>query len=302
MNFILIAVIALGAIGLIAAIVLFVASKKFWVYEDPRTAQVTALLPGANCGGCGFAGCGGMADALVKGVDAGSIEGLNCPVGGPEVMGKVADLLGMAIAHGEPKVAVVRCNGTCEYRPKIAEYAGLRNCAAMHACGAGETACGYGCLGCGDCVEVCKFDAIHVNPETGIAEVDEEKCTSCGACVNACPRGIIELRKKGPKGRRVFVSCVNKDKGAVSMKACKVSCIGCGKCEKECAFGAITVENNLSYIDPDKCRLCRKCEKACPTHAIIAVNFPAPKPKSELSETPGIQESQAQSNRKEETV
>ena len=151
MNFILIAVIALGAIGLIAAIVLFVASKKFWVYEDPRTAQVTALLPGANCGGCGFAGCGGMADALVKGVDAGSIEGLNCPVGGPEVMGKVADLLGMAIAHGEPKVAVVRCNGTCEYRPKIAEYAGLRNCAAMHACGAGETACGFGCFRDGHC-------------------------------------------------------------------------------------------------------------------------------------------------------
>ena len=158
MNFILIAVIALGAIGLIAAIVLFVASKKFWVYEDPRTAQVTDLLPGANCGGCGFAGCGGMADALVKGVDAGSIEGLNCPVGGPDVMGKVADLLGMAIANGEPKVAVVRCNGTCEHRPKIAEYAGLRNCAAMHACGAGETACGFGCLGCGDCVEACQFD------------------------------------------------------------------------------------------------------------------------------------------------
>ena len=227
-----------------------------------------------------------MADALVKGVDAGSIEGLNCPVGGPEVLGKVADLLGMAIAHGEPKVAVVRCQGTCEYRPKIAEYAGLRTCAAMHACGAGETACGFGCLGCGDCVEVCKFGAIHINPETGIAEVDEEKCTSCGTCAMVCPRGIIELRKKGPKGRRVYVSCVNKDKGAVSMKACKVSCIGCSKCEKECAFGAITVENNLSYIDPDKCRLCRKCEKACPTHAIIAVNFPAPKPKPETSESP----------------
>jgi len=226
-----------------------------------------------------------MADALVKGVDAGSIEGLNCPVGGPEVMGKVADLLGMAIAHGEPKVAVVRCQGTCEYRPKIAEYAGLRTCAAMHACGAGETACGYGCLGCGDCVEVCRFDAIHINPETGIAEVDEEKCTSCGTCAMVCPRGIIELRKKGPKGRRVYVSCVNKDKGAVSMKACKVSCIGCSKCEKECAFGAITVENNLSYIDPDKCRLCRKCEKACPTHAIVAVNFPVPKPKPETLES-----------------
>ena len=288
MNFIMIAVIVLGAIGLIAALVLFAASKKFAVYEDPRIAQVNELLPGANCGGCGFAGCGGMADALVKGADAGSIDGLNCPVGGADVMGKVADLLGMAIANGEPKVAVVRCNGTCEHRAKIAEYAGLRTCAAMHACGAGETACGFGCLGCGDCVAACQFDAIRINAETGIAEVDEEKCVACGACVKACPRCIIELRKKGPKGRRVYVSCVNKDKGAVSMKACKVSCIGCGKCEKECPFGAITVGNNCSYIDPEKCRLCRKCEKVCPTHAIVAVNFPAPKPKPETQESPEI--------------
>ena len=288
MNFIMIAVIVLGAIGLIAALVLFAASKKFAVYEDPRIAQVNELLPGANCGGCGFAGCGGMADALVKGADAGSIDGLNCPVGGADVMGKVADLLGMAIANGEPKVAVVRCNGTCEHRAKIAEYAGLRTCAAMHACGAGETACGFGCLGCGDCIAACQFDAIRINAETGIAEVDEEKCVACGACVKACPRSIIELRKKGPKGRRVYVSCVNKDKGAVSMKACKVSCIGCGKCEKECPFGAITVGNNCSYIDPEKCRLCRKCEKVCPTHAIVAVNFPAPKPKPETQESPEI--------------
>lgn len=280
MNFILIAVLVLGAIGLIAAVVLFACSKKFAVYEDPRIAQVNEVLPGANCGGCGFAGCGGMADALVKGADAGSIDGLVCPVGGSDVMGKVADLLGMAVANSEPKVAVVRCNGTCEYRPKIAEYSGLRTCAAMHACGAGETGCGFGCLGCGDCVAACQFDAIHMNPETGLPEVDEEKCTACGACVKACPRNIIELRRKGPKGRRVYVSCVSKDKGAVSMKACKVSCIGCGKCEKECAFGAITIENNLSYIDHEKCRLCRKCVKVCPTHAIIEVNFPAPKPTS----------------------
>ena len=276
MNFILIAVIVLGAIGLIAAVVLFAASKKFAVYEDPRIAQVSELLPGANCGGCGFPGCSGMADALVKGADAGSLDGLLCPVGGAETMGKVADLLGMAIANSEPMV----------HRAKIAEYAGLRTCAAMHACGAGETACGFGCLGCGDCEAACQFDAIKVNPETGIPEVDEEKCTSCGACVKACPRSIIELRKKGPKGRRVFVSCVNKDKGPAAMKACAVSCIGCGKCEKECPFGAITVENNLAYIDFEKCRLCRKCEKVCPKHAIVAVNFPAPKPKPETPTTP----------------
>ena len=300
MNFILIAVIVLGAIGLIAALVLFAASKKFAVYEDPRAAQVSELLPGANCGGCGFAGCGGMADALVKGADAGSLEGLNCPVGGAVVMGQVADLLGMAIANGEPKVAVVRCNGTCEHRARIVEYAGLRTCAAVHACGAGETACGFGCLGCGDCVEVCKFDAIHINAEMGIAEVDEDKCMSCGTCAMVCPRGIIELRKKGPKGSRVYVSCVNKDKGPAAMKACAVSCIGCGKCEKECPFGAITVENNLAYIDPDKCRLCRKCEKVCPKQAIVAVNFPAPKPKPDIPESPEIPESLAQSKRKED--
>ena len=293
MNFILIAVLVLGAIGLIAALVLYVCSKKFAVYEDPRIAQVTEQLPGANCGGCGFAGCGGLADALVKGADAGSIDGLMCPVGGQEVMGKVADLLGMAIANGEPMVAVVRCNGNCVARPKIAEYSGLRTCAAMNSCGAGETACGFGCLGCGDCVAACQFDAIHMNPETGLPEVDEEKCVACGACVKACPRHIIELRKKGPKGRRVFVSCVNKDKGPVAMKACKAACIGCGKCEKECKFGAITIEGNVSYIDFNKCRLCKKCVEVCPTKAIHAVNFPAPKPKPAVQEAQSTQSSQS---------
>ena len=280
MNFILIAVIVLGCIALVSAVVLYVCSKKFAVYEDPRLAQVTALLPGANCGGCGYPGCSGMAAAMVRGADAGSLEGLFCPVGGSEVMGQVADLLGMAVANTEPKVAVVRCNGTCELRPRIAEYNGLRTCTAMNSCGAGETGCGYGCLGCGDCVNACAFGAITMNPETGLPEVDEDKCTAGGACVKACPRHIIELRKKGIKNRRVYVRCVNKDKGAAAMKACKAACIGCGKCEKECKFDAITIENNLSYIDPDKCRLCRKCVEACPTHAIVAVNFPAPKPKT----------------------
>lgn len=142
MNFIMIAVLVLGAIALIAALVLFVVSKKFAVDEDPRLGQVGEILPGANCGGCGFAGCSGMAAALVKGADAGSIEGLMCPVGGADVMGKVADLLGIAVANTDPKVAVVRCNGSCEHRPRIAEYDGLHTCAAMNSCGAGETGCG----------------------------------------------------------------------------------------------------------------------------------------------------------------
>ena len=277
MNFMLIAVIVLGAIALVAAAVLFVCSKKFAVKEDPRIAQVSAVLPQANCGGCGFPGCSGMADALVKAADGGSLDGLNCPVGGAAVMEQVADLLGMAVANTEPMVAVVRCNGTCENRPKTVEYCGLRTCAAMNACAAGETACGFGCLGCGDCADACQFGAITVNPDTGLPEVNEDLCTACGACAKACPRHIIELRKKGPKGRRVYVSCVNRDKGPAAKKACAAACIGCGKCEKECPFGAITVEGNLSYIDPLKCRSCRKCEKVCPTGAIVAVNFPAPK-------------------------
>lgn len=284
MNFILIAVAVLGGIALVSAVVLYVCSKKFAVYEDPRLGQVTALLPGANCGGCGYPGCSGMASALVKGADAGSLDGLYCPVGGAEVMGQVADLLGMAVANTEPKVAVVRCNGTCELRPRIAEYSGLRTCTAMNSCGAGETGCGYGCLGCGDCVSACSFGAIKINDETGLPEVDEDKCTACGACVNACPRHIIELRKRGVKNRRVYVRCVNKDKGAAAMKACKAACIGCGKCEKECKFGAITIQGNFSYIDPDKCRLCRKCVEVCPTHAIVAINFPAPKAKPVVSD------------------
>ena len=284
MNFILIAVAVLGGIALVSAVVLYVCSKKFAVYEDPRLGQVTALLPGDNCGGCGYPGCSGMGSALVRGADAGSLDGLYCPVGGAEVMGQVADLLGMAVANTEPKVAVVRCNGTCELRPRIAEYSGLRTCTAMNSCGAGETGCGYGCLGCGDCVSACSFGAIKINDETGLPEVDEDKCTACGACVNACPRHIIELRKRGVKNRRVYVRCVNKDKGAAAMKACKAACIGCGKCEKECKFGAITIQGNLSYIDPDKCRLCRKCVEVCPTHAIVAINFPAPKAKPVVSD------------------
>lgn len=277
MNFILIAVLVLGAIALVASLVLYFVSKKFAVEEDPRIGQVAELLPGANCGGCGFAGCSAMAESLVKGADAGSLDGLRCPVGGDAVMGQVADLLGMAMANTEPMVVVVRCNGSCQHRPRIAAYDGLHTCAAMNSVGAGETACGFGCLGCGDCVAACQFDAIHMNEETGLPEVDEEKCTSCGACAKACPRHIIELRKRGPKGRRVYVQCVNKDKGPVAKKACEVACIGCGKCQSVCKFEAITIENNLSYIDFNKCRMCTKCVDECPTGAIIKVNFPVKK-------------------------
>ena len=280
MDLILVAVISLGAIGLISAIVLFVASKKFAVYEDPRIGEVAEVLPQANCGGCGYPGCAGFAEACVN---AGSLEGKLCSVGGQPVMARVAAILGLEAASAEPKVAVVRCNGSCEHRPRTTRYDGVSSCAVANATYGGETDCTFGCLGCGDCVDACQFDAIHMNTETGLPEVDENACTACGACVKACPRRIIELRPKGKNNRRVYVSCVNKDKGAQTRKACSVGCIGCGKCVKVCPFEAITLENNLAYIDPAKCKLCRKCEAECPQGAILAVNFPPRKPKVETS-------------------
>ena len=275
MNIIVASLITLGVIGLVAAIVLYFVAQKFKVEEDPRIDEVESVLPGANCGGCGYPGCRGFADACVK---ATSLEGKLCPVGGQPVMSKVATILGMAVSDAKPKVAVVRCNGSCANRPKKNNFDGAKSCRISNQLYAGETGCSFGCLGYGDCVEVCKFNAIHINEETGLPVVDDDKCTACGACVKICPKHVIELRDKGVKNRRVFVSCINKDKGGVARKACSAACIGCGKCAKVCPFGAITVENNLAYIDFNLCRLCRKCVAECPTGAIHDVNFPTPAP------------------------
>ena len=288
MNLILLAIIALGAIGLIAALLLYFASRKFAVHEDERIGQVSAVLPQANCGGCGFPGCAGFAGACVKSADEkGSLEGLLCPVGGQPVMQQVADILGMAVEAAAPKVAVVRCNGSCENRPRLVTFDGAQSCKVQQMIGMGETGCSYGCYGCGDCVASCQFGALHINPVTLLPEVDEEKCTACGACAKACPRQIIEVRLKGPKNRRMVVLCNNKDKGAIANKWCKASCIGCGKCQKACEkFEAITVTKNLAYIDAEKCKLCRKCEEVCPKGAIHAINMPPRKPKAEAPAAP----------------
>ena len=275
---ILTAVAIVSGIALIAGLGLAIASKIFAVPVDEKAEAIRECLPGANCGACGFAGCRGMADALVKRED---ISELFCPVGGAEAMKQCAAYLGKTAPEKEAQTATVRCGGTCAKRPRTNRFDGARSCAVAASLYVGETGCAYGCLGFGDCVSACAFGALSMDPETGLPVVDADKCTACGACVKACPKGIIELRKRWPKHRAVYVSCVSKDKGAVVMKACKAGCIGCGKCVKVCAFDAIKVENNLAYIDPNKCKSCRKCVEVCPQNTIIELNFPPRKPKAE---------------------
>jgi len=277
-------IITLVAIGSAAAIILFIVAQRFKVYEDPRIDQVEEVLPAANCGGCGFAGCRNFAETLVK---TESWDDLFCPVGGNDTMAKAAAILDREAVEQAPRVAVVRCNGTPEYRPRITEYDGAGTCAIAHSLYTGEGGCPFGCLGEGDCVAVCTFDAIHMDPVSGLPIVDDDACTACGACVDACPRTIIELRKKNKKDRKIYVSCINEEKGAVAKKNCSVACIGCSKCFKVCPYEAITMENNLAFIDSDKCKLCRKCVPECPTNSILELNFPPPRMKEavEVSET-----------------
>lgn len=280
MNIILSSLLVMGITGLLAAVILYFVLQKFKVEEDPRIDEVEALLPGANCGGCGSAGCRNFAERCVSST---SLDGLLCPVGGSKTMTAIGSALGMTAAEQKPKVAVLRCNGSCQARKRTNQYDGVRSCKIEHNLYIGETGCSFGCLGGGDCERACTFGAIKINPETLLPEVDDSICTACGACVKACPKKLIELRYKGPKDRRIYVSCRNEEKGAVARKACSNACIGCGKCVKECAFGAITLENNLAYIDFEKCRLCRKCAAACPTGAIHELNFP---PRKEAADKP----------------
>ncbi|HPT21760.1 MAG TPA: RnfABCDGE type electron transport complex subunit B [Bacteroidales bacterium] len=278
-SIILITIISLSVVALICAVILYFIAQKFKIVEDPRIDEVQAALPQVNCGGCGFAGCRNMAEAMVK---ADTFEGLYCPVGGTDVMNAAAKILGKEAPVADPMVAVLRCNGTPENRPHTSRYDGASDCRISHNLYIGETDCSYGCLGNGDCERACMFDAIHIDPATCLPVINDDKCVYCGACVKACPRHIIELRKKAKKDKKIYVACSNCDKGGPARKACKAACIGCSKCFKVCEFGAITIDKNLAYIDAKKCTFCRKCVEECPTGAIREINFPPRKPKAEL--------------------
>ncbi len=275
-------ILTLGSVGVVSAIILYFVAQKFKVYEDPRIDDIEEALPSANCGGCGYPGCRAFAEACAK---ADNLDNLYCPVGGNDVMKKVAEILGQEVKEQKRQVAVVRCAGSYEHRAHHNIYEGPENCAVVHQLYGGETDCHYGCLGLADCVRACDFDALHMDEKTGLPVVDEDKCTACGACVEACPRDIIELRVLGPRDRKIFVSCINEDPAGPAKKACSVACIGCGLCYDACKFDAITMTDNLAYIDDKKCVLCRACVEVCPTNAIWEVNFPPRKPRPAKKKT-----------------
>lgn len=251
-----------GIIGLIIGILLGIAANIFHVEEDKQTGLIREMLPGSNCGGCGYAGC----DALAKAMADGIAPANSCPVAGKEINAKISKLLGKAVTkETEKQVAFVKCNGTCDKTETKYEYYGIADCKkASVVPGAGDKACSYGCIGYGTCERVCKFDAIHI--VNGIAVVDREKCVACNKCVLECPNHIIELV---PHNLEHMVQCSSKAKGKEVKSVCSTGCIGCKLCVKQCEFDAVHVENNLAYIDPEKCTNCGKCAEKCPQKIIV---------------------------------
>ncbi len=262
-----VSIIVLGIIGIIAAVLLFAAAKKFYVYEDPRIGEIEELLPGANCGGCGFSGCHAFA---VECANASSMDGLNCTGVNSEGMKKIADIVGLAPVASQRHVAVVRCSASCENRDPRNHYDGVRSCAIENALYQGESDCIYGCLGCGDCVKACPFEAITIIPGEALPKVDFNKCTGCGKCVETCPRHLCELVPYNPPTPVVWVACANRDRGPIAMKECGVACIGCTKCRKVCPNEAPEITSFLARIDQTKCTACGDCIAACPRHSIVS--------------------------------
>ena len=255
------ATIVVGAVGIFVGLFLGVAGIKFKVKVDEKEEAVLAALPGNNCGGCGFAGCSGLAAAIAKGeapVNA-------CPVGGEAVGKKIAEIMGVEAESSLRKVAFVACQGDCDRAKKDYDYYGIEDCRMMSFVpGGGPKSCNSGCLGFGTCAKVCPFDAIRV--VNGVAFVDREACKACGKCIAVCPKKLISLV---PYDAKLAVACSSADKGPVTMKTCEVGCIGCGICVKNCPAQAVTVSDFHAVIHQEKCTGCGTCAEKCPKKAIV---------------------------------
>lgn len=260
----LIPVAIVVVMGLIAGIILTIASKLMYVPVDQLVVDIREELPGANCGACGFNGCDDYAAALAADKDEHALSVSACPVGGGDLAAKLAEIMGVEAEAADPQVAVVMCHGNAGAAQKILEFDRISTCKAASQLYGGQWACAHGCLGLGDCAAVCDYDAICV--EDGVAYIDREKCVACGKCAKICPKHVIEIRNKK---NLVYVACNSTAKGAQTRKSCSVGCIGCMKCQKACKFEAVTVENNLAKVDADKCKNCGLCAKECPTGAIL---------------------------------
>lgn len=261
-------ILILGGIALFAAIMLYITAQKFSVQTDEKEDQIDEVLPQANCGGCGFAGCRDFARACLRSTPE-TFSSLYCPVGKTAVMQKVGDILGYSAPKRKESCAVLRCNGNCQAAPQKINYSGLKNCRVAHLTSVGESECPDGCLRFGDCVSVCKFGALSIDKRTGLPVVDANKCTSCGACVNICPRHLFEIRTISEDNQLVYVACNNKQKGAIARKNCQNACIACKKCSLICP--EIKIEQNLSYI-PESISpqdFGQNLKENCPTKAII---------------------------------
>lgn len=257
---IILAAVIVGATGCILGFFLSFSSEKFKVEVDERETQILDVLPGNNCGGCGYAGCSGLAAAIVEG--NAPLNG--CPVGGNNVAAKIGEIMGQKVEQSAKKVAFVKCSGTKDVATDDYEYTGVEDCNFMfNVPGGGPKGCKAGCMGFGSCVKACPFDAIHI--VNGIAKVDPVACKACGKCISTCPRKLIELV---PYDASHIVQCSNKNKGKDVMSVCKAGCIGCKLCEKNCEFDAVHVIDNIAYIDQDKCTGCGKCAEKCPKKVI----------------------------------
>lgn len=257
---VLIAAAIVGGTGLVIGVFLELAGKKFAVEVDEKEQAILDVLPGNNCGGCGFPGCSGLAAAIA----AGEAEISACPVGGTPVAGQIGEIMGQSAGEQVREVAFVKCGGTCDKAKQDYDYYGVEDCTMMNFMqNSGPKSCNYGCHGFGSCVKVCPFDAIHVID--GIAVVDKDACKACKKCIAACPRNLIELV---PYDHQHLVVCSSKDKGKDVMAACSVGCIGCKMCEKVCEFDAVHVEDNIAHIDTAKCTNCGACAEKCPKKCI----------------------------------